>query len=184
MTVAARADDVLDEGAVAQFKPRQRILHLMAAPLRQHLAGLAVVVQIHQERELDAVPVFDQMLFPLAALGSGILVPPDAVAVRGGADDVGIAVAVDVQREIGEIFGGVAEILDGSKAVLDPVRPLIPVLSGHDIGMPVAIDVGDRAGFVTRPGRSCGARMRSRRDGSSPRSETGRQQRPPRPELV
>ena len=71
MTVAARANHVLDEGAIAQFKPRQRILHLMAAPLRQYLAGLAVIIQIHQERELNTVPVFDQMLFPFAALGPG-----------------------------------------------------------------------------------------------------------------
>ena len=70
----------------------------MAAPLRQHFASLAVVIEIHQERELDAVSVFDQVLFPLAAFRAGILVPPDAVAVRGGTDHVGIAVAIDVQR--------------------------------------------------------------------------------------
>ena len=148
----------------------------MAAPLRQHFAGLAVVVQIHQERELDAVSVFDQVLFPLAALRSGILVPPDAVAVRRGTDHVGIAVAVDVEHEIGEIFGGVAVVLDGAKVVLDPVRPLIPVLAGDDIGMSVAIDVGDGAGFV----RARVDHVARERDlggtRSGPRCEPGRQQ--------
>ena len=31
--------------------------------------------------------------------------------------------------------------------VLDPVRPFIPVLAGDDIGMSVAIDIRDGAGF-------------------------------------
>ena len=43
----------------------------MAAPLRQHFASLAVVVQIHQEGELDAMPVFDQVLFPSPPLAPG-----------------------------------------------------------------------------------------------------------------
>ena len=47
MTVAARANDVLDEAAVAHFKSRERVLHLMAVSLRQYLERLAVVVEIN-----------------------------------------------------------------------------------------------------------------------------------------
>lgn len=138
---------MLYEGATADFKPRERILHLIAAPLRQHFAGAAIVVQIHQEGELDAMPVFDQVLFPLTAFRSGILVPPNAVAIGGGTYHIGIAIAVDVEHEIGEILCGVAIVFDGSKAVLGPVRPFIAILTGEDIGMPIVVDVRDGTGF-------------------------------------
>src|SRR5580692_8270917 len=104
VAVAAGAYHALHKGPVLYFKPRQRVLHLMAAPLREHFAGLAVVIEIHQERELDAMAVFDRVFLPLSALGAGILVPPDAVAVRSGTDDVGIAVAIYVKHKIGEVF--------------------------------------------------------------------------------
>jgi hypothetical protein len=34
-----------------------------------------------------------------------------------------------------------------TKGVLDPVRPLIPILAGDDIGMSVAVDISNGAGF-------------------------------------
>lgn len=67
----------------------------------------------------------------------------------GGADDIGITIAVHVQREIGEIFGSVAVVLDGAKSVLRPVRPLIPVLARDDIGTSIAVHVGDSASLVS-----------------------------------
>ena len=56
--------------------------------------------------------------------------------MRGGTYDVGIAIAVDVENEIGEILGCVTVILDGSKAMLDPVWPLVPVFPETISGCP------------------------------------------------
>src|SRR5215469_16691746 len=79
--IASRTHPVFHKRAVADFKPGQRILHLMAAPLRKNFARLAIVVQVHQEAELDAVAVFDQVLFPFAAFRTRVFVPPDAVSM-------------------------------------------------------------------------------------------------------
>jgi hypothetical protein len=121
----------------------------MAAPLREHFARLSVVIEIHQESELDAVAGFDEVLLPPTPFDAGILVPPDAIAMRGGTDHVRVAVAVYVEHQIRQVLGDIAVVFDGAKLVLGPVRSFIPVLARDDIGMSVAVDVADRTGFVS-----------------------------------
>src|ERR1700722_5344219 len=146
--VAARTDDVFHKSSVDQFEPRQGVLHLVAAPLRKQLLRLAVAIDVHQERELDAMSVFDQMLFPRTPLLAGVLIPPKLVGVRCRTHHVRIPIAIHVDQQVAQILGRVAKVFNGAKLVLRPVGPFVPVLSRNDIGMPVAIDVADGARFI------------------------------------
>jgi hypothetical protein len=66
--------------------------------LGKDFAGLAIVIEIHQEGKLDGVPILDEVFLSDAAGPAGILVPPELLGVRGGTDDVEEAIAVNIDR--------------------------------------------------------------------------------------
>ena len=100
VAVALRADDVFDEGAVFGFIPREGVGGCSTSELGEYFAGFAVVIEIDEEGELDVVAGIDQVLFPFAPVFAGILVPPEFFREPGAADDIDIAVVVDVKREV------------------------------------------------------------------------------------
>ena len=67
-------------------------------PLAKDFAGFAIVIAIHQEGKLHAVPILDEVFLSDAAGPAGILVPPELLGVRGGTDDVEEAIAVDIDQ--------------------------------------------------------------------------------------
>ena len=108
VAVTVRADHVLDEGAVFELVPGER--RVVLAELRQHLALLAVVIEVDQKDELDRPAVFDGVLLPVADAAAGIFHPVELFGELGAAHDVERAVAVDVDRQVAEIVDVVVAV--------------------------------------------------------------------------
>ena len=51
-------------------------------------------------------------------------------------------------RQVAEIVDVVVGVVDLAKVVLGPLRAFVPVFAGDDVGLAVAIDVGDRGGLA------------------------------------
>ena len=137
---------MLDERAVLCLVPGERGLHI--AVLRQHLSRFAVVIQIHQEGELDGEAAIDLVLLPLATTFSRILHPPQTLGKPGAAHDVHVAVAVDIERQVAEVVDVAVVVCKGAEFVLHPVRGLVPILTGYDVELAIAVDIGEGAGLV------------------------------------
>lgn len=63
-------------------------------------------------------------------------------------DDVGVAVSIDVEREIAEVVDVVVGVVDVAEVVLGPGRRFIPTVAGDDVELAVVVDVGKGRGFV------------------------------------
>src|SRR5581483_8596376 len=119
------------------------------AELRQNFSRLAVVVEVDQKRELDGETVLDLVLLPFAlAAAARILVPEQSFAEPGTAHDIDVAVAVYVERQIAEVVYVVVGIVQRAELVFRPARALVPVFSGDDIRLAVAIDISHGARFA------------------------------------
>src|SRR5262249_36549276 len=111
-------------------------------------AGLAVIVEIDEEGELNRKAAVDLVLFPRTAPLAGILRPPQALRKPGAANHVDMTVAIHVERQVAAVVDVVAGVVDAAELVFGPAGRLVPVLAGDDIELPVAVDVGDSAGLA------------------------------------
>src|SRR5690349_24175739 len=106
MSVTARADDVFDPHVRSRaatrlhFVPRKR--GLLFTRLRQHFSRLAVVVEVDEKGELDGKARVDGALDPGGTRAARILPPRHLLREPADADDVHVAVAVHVDRQIAE----------------------------------------------------------------------------------
>ena len=78
----------------------------------------------------------------------GVLPPRDLAGEPGHVGEIGIAVAVDVDRHQAEAVDVVAGESDLAKLVLRPGWRLVPELAADEIEPAIAIDVGDGGGFA------------------------------------
>jgi hypothetical protein len=77
---------------------------------------------------------------------AGVLVPEHLTAEKPARDDVGVAVAVDIQNQIGEVVEILQLVLDLAERVFLPapqgiVGRLVPVLAADHAQVAAAIDV-------------------------------------------
>ena len=104
----------------------------------------AVAVDIAPHRRLVADVLQGRMLLPMSVLAGRVLVPEALFARERHAEDVRIAVAVEVV-DIGEEVLGIAawlRDLDGHVLVfLGEVRALEPPWAGHNVHLPVLVEV-------------------------------------------
>jgi hypothetical protein len=128
---------------VRELVPRQRRLR-RAGELRQDLERLAVVVQVDQKREFRRANRVDLRFRPRAAAFAWIPEPDDPPCEVRDLHDVGIAVAVDVHRQIAEVVDVAAVERNVADLVPGPGRRLVPVFGREDVEAPVAVEVGDR----------------------------------------
>ncbi len=147
MAEAVGRGDMLHPRAVLRLVPGQR--RLRVAELRQHLARFAVVVEVGEDRELDREAAVDLGFGPRrpgpTRLGRArVAIPGDALGEPADRDEVGAAVAVDVEREIAEGVDVVAREGNFTKAVRCPRRRLIPEIAGDDVQTAIAVHVEDR----------------------------------------
>src|SRR5262245_34048534 len=112
---------------------------------------LAVVVEVDEKSELDRETRIDDRFGPRPAAFPWILPPRDFSRKPGHADDVGVPVAVDIERQIAEPVDVILRVVQFAELVLDPRGRFVPVLAGDNIQSAVAIDVGDRC-RLTRAG--------------------------------
>ena len=105
--------------------------------------GLAVAVQVHEDRGLAGAGQVDLVIGPFLPLGPGVLDPADVLGEVGARHEVGLAVAVDVDRQRGEVV--VVGPLSSDVADLGgrPARRLIPGVARDDVELAVAVDVED-----------------------------------------
>jgi hypothetical protein len=110
--------------------------------VRQEL-GFPVAGQVDLDGGLARAGEVDLVIGPRLPLGPRVLDPSDVLAEVGAGDEVGLAVAVDVDRESREVIevrplpGHVADLGRG------PVGGLVPGVPGDDVELAVAVDVED-----------------------------------------
>src|SRR6202042_1341174 len=63
-------------------------------------------------------------------------------------DDVGPAVAVDVEGQVAEVVDVAVGVVDVAEVVLGPGGGLVPAVAGDDVELAVVIEVGEGCGFV------------------------------------
>src|SRR4051812_31764062 len=116
----------------------------------ENFVGFAIIIEIDQESELDGKALLDGLGSPfgLPAAAAWVLPPPQGTAEPGAAYDVGMPVAINVERQVAEVIDIAVAIGDLAEAVAFPGRRLVPVFTGDNIELAVAIDVGDGGGFT------------------------------------
>jgi len=119
-----------------------------AVLLGDDLVGLAVVVHVGEDRELDVESFVNRRQLPLAAGLSRVAPPRDALREPRDRRNVGILVAVDVDYEVAEVIDVLIAESQLAEAMRRPLlrkvecRGLVPVLAGDDVEPAVAVDVG------------------------------------------
>ena len=150
MPETALIDFVLEPGSRApffhNFVPRRPVVP--AAELRQDFRCVPVVIDVDEKSELHGRTGIDDGFLPLGAGLAGIAKPCHLPAHVADADDVRLAVAVHVQRQVAEYVDIVVQCRKAPEAVLAPGRRLVPVLSRDDVEPAVAVQVGHGARFV------------------------------------
>ena len=81
---------------------------------------LAITGHVPQACRLDESRI-DQVFLPFAAGLAGVLVPEHLPAEEPARDDVGVAVAVDVQHQVGEVVEVLQLVLDLAERMFLPV---------------------------------------------------------------
>ncbi len=140
------ADGVLFPSALDEFVPGGD--GLAAAELGEDFEGFAVVVEVDEEGELDVFAFFDHVLFPGAGFPGGVFPPGELAAEPIAADDIDVAVGVDVDGEVTEVVDVVIVEIEFAEAGFFPGWRGVPVFAGDDIEFAVAVDVGESAGLV------------------------------------
>src|SRR5262249_58630386 len=87
----------------------------------------------------------DRAVLPRSAGLAGIARPPEALGMPAGADDIDVAIAIHVQREVAQRCEVGAVFLEAARVVALPGRIFIPGLAGEDVGAAVVVEVGDGA---------------------------------------
>ena len=121
--------------------------------LRQQLSRLPGVQQVDRESKLHRRPGLDHGLPPRLVPAPGIFPPGEGLLPVRTTDNVGVAVAVDVDGQVTQVFDVAVGIRQVAKMVLDPARAralrgrwslFVPVFAGDNVQPRVPIDVGHR----------------------------------------
>src|SRR5262249_47589208 len=88
----------------------------------------------------------------LGEVGAGVLDPLEALAAPVDGDEVGPAVAVDVEDLVGVAVGPAAVDLDIAQEVLPPGGGLVPVAAADDVESAVLVYIEDGGGDELRVG--------------------------------
>jgi hypothetical protein len=115
--------------------------------LGQHLGG-AVAVEVDGPGGLAGARLVDGVIRPLLTRLAGVLDPADVLAEVGARHEVGLAVAVDVDGQRGEVV----EVRADARHVADlgrllEVRAAIPGVARDDVRLAVVVHVEDPGGL-------------------------------------
>ena len=146
VAVTLRRDDVLDPASGLGLVPRER--RLRRSSLREDFLGLAVVVEIREQCELDREARVDFRLGPHPPRLARILPPGDLLREPRDRHDVGIAVSVHVDGKVAEIVDVVVREVELPERMPGPCGSFVPVVSGHDVETAVMVDVRNRGRFA------------------------------------
>ena len=103
----------------------------------------AVARQVDHPGRLDVPGHVDLVIGPGRAGFPGVLDPADVLGEVGARDEIGVAVAVDVERQGREIVVVGALPLDVADVIRLPVGSLIPGVARDDVELAVVVDVED-----------------------------------------
>src|SRR5262249_35121316 len=131
---------------LAQLVPGERSIRL--AVLREQLASLAVIVEIHEKDEFAGSAAIDLMFFPHAIAAPGILHPDQALGEVRATDDIDVAIPIDIDGQIAEVIDIIVRKTERAEFVFDPARSLEPIFAGYQIELAVIVDVGYCAGLT------------------------------------